>query len=114
MLIRTHKTAAAKFQPAAGLSLREKRRLANTIHPEGKHTAVPTVEAEPIKEEIREEIPVEAVKEESAVVAETVAEFSENIAEPGTAMIRSKVLEELEASKTQKPKKKYKIISIQK
>ena len=55
------------------------------------------------------EIPVEAVKEESAVVAETVAEFSENIAEPGTAIIRSRALDELQQNK---PRKKYKVISL--
>lgn len=92
------------------LSDREKRRLDNTKHSEGKIT--PAIPKSIVKEEVRvEEDKTIEGKEENAVVAQPTVEASRSIAEPGTAMIRSKVLEELE-KKADKPKKKYKIISI--
>ena len=70
-----------------------------------------------IRKKIEEEAPVvEEVREESAVAAQPIQEPDNVIVEPGTAKIRSKVLEEIENSYKKEPdavpKKKYKVISI--
>lgn len=120
MIIRTNmanRAAMAQKPVAPSLSDREKRRLDNTRHSEGRVSPVipeEIVEAKPVEEvKVRVEEKVETIqeKEETAVVAEPIVELDDATVEPGTAMIRSKVLEELE-SKVEKPKKKYKVISI--
>ena len=66
-------------------------------------------------EEVKEEVPVEEVRED-AVGAQPIVETSEMIVEPGTAIIRSKALEEIansfKAEPDAVPRKKYKVISI--
>lgn len=100
------------------LSNRELRRLENTKHSKGRQS--PVVEDISIPEEvkvepvIKEEVPVrvEIIEEkketESAVIEQPVVEQDSATAEPGTAVVRSKVLDEL----NKKPKKKYKVISL--
>lgn len=89
------------------LSQRELRRLALTKHHVSKKPEV--------VEEIEEEVPVEEVRED-AVGAQPIAEASETIAQPGTAIVRSKALEEIansfKAEPDAVPKKRYKVISI--
>ena len=123
MIIRTNvarRAAAATKATAPQLSDREKRRLENTKHPEGRISPVipnMAVETEPVEEvKVRvEEEKVETVKTveeiKPAVVEKTIDELDNTVVEPGTAMIRSKVLEELD-KQAEKPKKKYKIISM--
>lgn len=100
------------------LSNRELKRLENTKHSEGKQS--PVVEKISVPEEvitepvIKEEVPVrvEIIEEkketESAVIEQPIMEQDNATAEPGTAVVRSKVLEEL----NRKPRKKYKVISL--
>lgn len=115
MIIRTsmaNRDVRTKPSHPQKLSDRELKRLENTKHSEGK---VPAVKEIPIPEE---EVKVESVIKEEVPVRDTViiekkevedAAGDPTIAEPGTAVVRSKVLEELEA---EKPKKKYKIVSL--
>lgn len=114
MIIRTNmagRAASHSAIAAPSLSDREKRRLNNTKHSEGRVSPVilkEIVETEPVEEvKVRVEEQIETIQEpEKPIVLP-----DNTIAEPGTAMIRSKVLEELE-NKAEKPKKKYKIVSI--
>lgn len=88
------------------LSKREQRRLENTKHPKGKKIAeAPIEDTESIKNIVPVRVEEEIQEKEPAIPEETIVE-------PGTAIIRSKALEELENNKVEKPKKKYKIISI--
>lgn len=68
------------------------------------------IEEVPVAEEVRE------AKEEPAVVTQPVEEPVNTTAEPGTAIFRSKALEEIENSYKKEPAevpiKKYKVISI--
>lgn len=126
MIIRTtmaERAVTGHKVTAPRLSDREKRRLENTRHSEGKVSpAAPTkiVDPKPVEEEVRvEEKIVETIKnEEPAVSAQPIEEPVKPVAKPGTAVIRSKVLDELansyKAEPDEQPKKKYKIISIQK
>lgn len=77
------------------------------------------VETEPVEEKkVRvEEQNVETIKkEEFAVTAQPIEEPEKPAVKPGTAVLRSKALEELEnsfkAEPEEKPKKKYKVVSI--
>lgn len=104
MIIRTsmaERAAAGSPVAVPRLSQRELRRLEYTGH----------------RKKVEEEAPVvEEVREESAVAAQPIQEPDNVIVEPGTAKIRSKVLEEIENSYKKEPdavpKKKYKVISI--
>ena len=106
-----NRDVSTKYSRPKKLSDRELKRLENTKHSEGK---IPAVKKIPIPEE---EVKVEPVIKEEVPVRDEVIKENEvenaagdpTIAEPGTAVVRSKALEELEA---EKPKKKYKIVSL--
>ena len=108
MIIRTSMANRGAGVPAPPkLSQREQKRLAISQR---------AIKEKPKEiEEVKEEVLVEEVRED-AVGAQPIVETSETIAEPGTAKIRSKVLEEIENSYKKEPdavpKKKYKVISI--
>jgi len=102
MIIRTNmadRAAASERVAAPRLSEREKRRLENSKYPEGKvspvipEKIVEEVKPEPVQKEVRVEKTIEEEKELVAV--------DEAIAQPGTIMIRSKALEEIENKKTE-------------
>ena len=125
MIIRTSiQTDRALARSNARLSEREQRRLKYTKHPEGK-CDVPAVQVDeaPVEVQIvplKEEVPVreENIKEitESAVPAPAIVEPEHTDVIPGTAVVRSKVLDEIANKYRQepqeKPKKKYRVISI--
>lgn len=119
MIIRTsmaERAATVHAVAAPKLSTREIRRLEHTKHPEGRISPIikKPVEEEPIIEEA--EIRVDDIIENNEP-AELVTEepVIEN-AEPGTAFVRSKALEEInnsyKATPDTVPKKKYKVISL--
>lgn len=125
MIIRTSMSQRGSFKERTRqLSKREQRRLENTKHPEGKHDAFAAEVTEaPVEVQVvplKEEIPVreENLKEitESAVPAPAIVEPETTNVRPGTAVVRSKVLDEIANKYRQepqeKPKKKYKVISI--
>ena len=125
MIIRTSvRNDRALAKSRAHLSQREQRRLENTKHPEGKRDAFAAEVTEaPVEVQIvpfKEEIPVreENLQEitESAVPAPAIVEPETTNIRPGTAVVRSKVLDEIANKYRQepqeKPKKKYKVISI--
>ncbi len=114
MIIRTHKRPAAPVHPSARrVSTREAKRLQFTNRPEKKRVAVPEEKDIIIEEPMIEET---VHIEEPAAVAEPIEELDETIVEPGTAIIRSKALEELEnfykKEPEKVPKKKYKVVSL--
>ena len=114
----------SKEQSSAWISKREQRRLENTKHPEGKANPQPKKVTEAPVEvstmSLRKTVPVreDDLNEitESAVPAPTIVEPDQTDVQPGTAVIRSKVLEEIankyKEEPDEKPKKKYKVISI--
>lgn len=106
MIIRTSiaERGSANIALPRQLSKREQRRLENTKYPKGKIAEAPIEDTESIENIVP--VRVEETQEKEPAVPE------ETIVEPGTAIIRSKALEELEKNKVEKPKKKYKIISI--
>lgn len=116
MIIRTfmsERAAAVDATAVPKLSQREQRRLAMTKHPEKKPQEVK------VEEEVKEDIPVAEVREEKkepAVSVQIIGEHDSAIAEPGTARIRSKALEEIEQGfkkdPEKVPRKKYKVISL--
>lgn len=119
MIIRTYiADRGSQFAVPLGLSKREQRRLENTKHPERKiaekFSKVEEVSAEPTVEEevpVRVEEIVEEKKTEeqrAAAVVVPIEGSGDTIVEPGTAMIKSKVLDELQ----NKPRRKYKVISL--
>ena len=119
MIIRTLTAdRGSSFYVPPGLSKREQRRLENTKHSKGKiaekFSEVEKVSAEPIVEEevpVRVEEIIEEKKTEeqrAAAVVVPIEGSGDTIVEPGTAMIKSKVLDELQ----NKPKRKYKVISL--
>lgn len=122
MIIRTNmaqRAATREKVVAPSLSNRELRRLANTKHAkEKKYSADPVsiAEEKPVEEEIKVREENNWVKVEETISEKTVEAPEETIAKPGTAIVRSKVLEEIankyQAEPQEKPKKKYKVISI--
>ena len=96
------------YNARPSLTNRERKRLENTKHSEGKEfSAVIPEEEVKVEPVIKEEVPV---RNEIIIEKEMEnAAADETIVQPGTAVVRSKVLEELEA---EKPKKKYKIVSL--
>lgn len=127
MIIRTYMSQERARVPArTRQSQREQRRLENTKHPEGKPNA-PAVEVDeastekqvlPIQEKVpvRVEEDIKEVEKKAAASAETIAEPDKTTVKPGTAIVRSKVLDEIankyKQEPDEKPKKKYKVISI--
>ncbi len=99
MIINTHykrKFLGSEYTGPKRISSREKKRLQFTNRPETQ----------------KEIIPEETINEEVAVVVKPIDETSQEDVKPGTAVIRSQVLEELNEEPTKKPIKKYKVISL--
>lgn len=103
MIINTHykkKALGLAYTGPKRISSREKKRLQFTNRTEMQ----------------KEIIPEETIEKEVAVVAQPIDETSQNEIKPGTAIIRSKVLEELDEDYSKepvkKPIKKYKVISL--
>ena len=127
MIIRTNMATRDQdeYLRVPKLSQREQRRLKYTKHPEGKQSPEePSTEEKKIIEPLNEEVQVrvqevqeekqveekkQEPKKEAVATVQIVGETSEKIAEPGTAIIRSRALDELQQNK---PRKKYKVISL--
>lgn len=105
MIINTHykkKALGSEYTGPKRISSREQKRLQFTNRPE-------------VKQEIIPEETIEKEKE-AAVVVKPIGETSQKDVKPGTAVIRSKALEELNEDYSKepvkKPIKKYKVISL--
>ena len=119
MIIRTSmadRAATVHTVAAPKLSTREQRRLEHTKHPEGRLSPIvkKSVEEQPIIEEA--EIRVDDIIENNEPAEPVVEEPVIENAEPGTAVIRSKALEEInnsfKATPDAVPRKKYKVVSL--